>query len=36
MCRSSHGFFQDDFRVYLLMELVPGGELYSHLRAVGR
>lgn len=28
--------FQDDLRVYLLMSLVQGGELYSQLRKVER
>lgn len=24
--------FQDDFKLYLVMEYIPGGELYTHLK----
>lgn len=29
-------FFQDDNNVYMLMDYVPGGELFSHLRRQGK
>ena len=29
-------FFQDDNNVYMLMDYIPGGELFSHLRRQGK
>lgn len=34
VCR--YGSFQDESRLYMLLEFVPGGELFGHLRAAGR
>ncbi len=31
-----YGTFQDEARLYMLLEFVPGGELFGHLRAAGR
>lgn len=31
-----YGTFQDDAKLYMVMEFVPGGELFGHLRAAGR
>jgi serine/threonine protein kinase len=33
-CR--YGTFQDEAKLYMVMEFVPGGELFGHLRAAGR
>lgn len=30
------GFSQDERYLYLVIELVNGGELFTHLRSVGR
>lgn len=30
-----YGTFQDDAKLYMVIEFVPGGELFSHLRAAG-
>ena len=31
-----YGTFQDEAKLYMVMEFVPGGELFGHLRAAGR
>ena len=33
-CR--HSTFHDEAKLYMLMEYVPGGELFKHLRRAGR
>jgi aurora kinase, other len=29
------GYFWDDLRIYLILELAPGGEVYNHLTQAG-
>ena len=31
-----YGTFQDEARLYMLMEYIPGGELFARMRAAGR
>jgi len=31
-----YGSFQDAFNVYMMLEYIPGGEVFSHLRTMGQ
>ena len=34
-CRRRYGTFKDEYRLYMLMDYVSGGELFKHLRSAG-